>query len=97
MFAVGLTGIDLTSSKRYFDIEMKSIAKVNGVWSATQIPLVPCSIDHWAGVNEDITNKYHSLSLNKWLCPPINTSIPLAGKYTSNTFKFTDIIVKKCN
>ena len=56
MFAIGLTGMDLSASQRYFDIELINIvttknASGSRVKVKTKIPLVQCTSEHWRGVS----------------------------------------------
>lgn len=51
-FAVGLQGFNLSNSERFFDIYMSAIVLKNGQPSSTvDVPLVPCTIDQWSGIN----------------------------------------------
>ena len=53
MFAVGLTGVDLSSSQRYFDIMLNNRTYLKGqggsgtIKTASSVPLKPCTIDQW--------------------------------------------------
>lgn len=100
MFAIGLTGIDLSSTERYFDIVLtnRTTIKSGGtlVKTTTNIPLTPCTISQWSGISDSITKSYTNLNFNQWLCPPSGQILPLQGKYTSDTFKFAQIVISKC-
>ncbi len=100
MFAIGINDLDLSSSQRYFDIVLNNRTIIkngsNLIKTYKNIPLTPCTISQWSGVTESIKNNYASQNFNKWLCPPTGTVIPLQGKFTSNTFKFAQLIVSKC-
>ena len=102
MFAIGLTGINLGASQRYFDISLinRSTQKFsNGskVKIKDYIALEPCTLAHWQGVSESITNSFTTLSFSEWLCPPVNYSLTMQGKYTSNMFQFAQINIDPCN
>lgn len=62
MFAVGLTGINLNASKRYFDIysaQRMTIKNSSGTTKTKKaITLVPCTKEHWEGISDSITNSY---------------------------------------
>lgn len=85
MFAIGLTGIDLSSSQRYFDISLETISVANNVKSTTKVSLEPCAIDQWSGISDQITFAYSSLGFKQWLCPPKGYNFPLEGKKTSQS------------
>ena len=101
MFAIGLTAINLSASQRYFDITLTSrITEKHSNGTTTKIrnsvSLEPCSLSHWQGVSESITNSYSNLNFQEWLCPPLNYTVEMQGKYTSNLFKFSEIKIGAC-
>jgi hypothetical protein len=100
MIAIGITGIDLSSTERYFDIVMNNRTNVkNGsktIKTTKNIPLSPCNISQWSGVTDSITNSFTTQSFNQWLCPPVGTVIPIQGKFTSPTFKFGQLVISEC-
>ena len=96
MFAVGLTGVDLNATTKYFDIVLEDVRVVNNVKTTTQVPLTPCTADQWSGTSDQITASYYSLNFQQWLCPPTGYVFPIQGKYTSTTFTYARIIVSKC-
>lgn len=96
MFAVGLTGIDLSSAKRYFDIELEAISVVNNVKSTKKVALAPCTLDQWSGITTQIENVYSSLNFKQWLCPPKGYTFPVEGKKSSPSFRYAKITVSKC-
>ena len=73
----------------------KTYTKNKGVVTKTtaSIPLVPCTKDHWSNVSDSITYTYSNLGFSQWLCPPIGQVLPLQGKYTSDIFKFAQIVI----
>ena len=94
MFAIGITGINLSSSTRYFDITLTNRVTekyANGTTSKTRnsVTLEPCTLAHWQGVSESITKSYSTLGFQEWLCPPLSHNVDIQGKFTSNLFKFT--------
>ena len=100
MFAIGITGVDLSSSERYFDILLTNRTYTkNGsslVKDTTTIPLSPCQIKQWSGVAQGITDSFTVQNFSQWLCPPLGTVFPLQGKFTSNIFKFAQLSVSTC-
>lgn len=96
MFAVGLAGVDLSATSKYFDIVLEDIKVINNVKSSTKVPLTPCTADQWSGISDQITASYSFLNFKQWLCPPLGYVFPIQGKKTSTTFKYTRIIVAKC-
>lgn len=34
--------------------------------------------------------------MSNWLCPPINTTVPLSGDFTSNLYQYVNISVNPC-
>jgi hypothetical protein len=96
MFAVGLSGVDLSSPQKYFDIELNVISVVNNVKTSVKVVMSPCTLDHWSGVSDQITSEYSSLNFKQWLCPPLGYVFPISGKKTSSVFKYAKITVSKC-
>lgn len=62
MFAVGLTGLNLSASSRYFDVSLtqrKTYKSSSGTTKIKEpIKLVPCTEAHWSGVSDNITKAY---------------------------------------
>lgn len=81
MFAIGITGIDLSSSSRYFDITLTNKTSIkNGttkIKSTTTIPLSPCNINQFSGISESITQSFITQNFSQWLCPPTGTILPV--------------------
>lgn len=100
MFAVGISGLDLNSPSRFFDIAFKNqINKKNGsstIRQESSIPLQKCAESQWKGMGSAIENSFNKLNFVQWLCPPTGQEIPLQGKFTSDTFQFSEITVSKC-
>jgi hypothetical protein len=55
MFAIGLTGMDFSASKRYFDVELiNRLTEKNSSGSYkvnSRVALEPCTLAHWSGVS----------------------------------------------
>ena len=81
MFAIGITGMDLSGSQRYFDFSLQHKATFNTgpsrIKEVQNIMLEPCTQAHWSGVNPSITQNYNNLGFNKWLCPSLNSKLLL--------------------
>lgn len=101
MFAIGISGLNLSDSQRYFDISMwsKSFTKNGTGFSKDEklVSLKPCTIDQWRGANEAIANSFWNIGLSQYLCPPSDYVFPLQGKYTSDVFKYVAITVGECS
>ena len=100
MFAIGITGIDLSSSSRYFDITFTNRTSVkNGtatVKTVTTIPLSPCNIGQFSGISDSINNSFITQNFSQWLCPPTGTILPVQGKFTSQVFKYAQLTISQC-
>jgi hypothetical protein len=96
MIAVELWGVNMTEA-RYFDVLMIQLSTKNGQKDVDYklIALKPCTLEHWAAFPE-ISKDYNKLSMSSWLCPPVNTSFPLSGKYSSDVFNYINISVNPC-
>jgi hypothetical protein len=60
------------------------------------IPLVKCTREHFAAT-EELGKNADKLQIAKWLCPPLNYTFGLEGKYTSTSMKYLEANAKKCN
>jgi hypothetical protein len=101
MFAIGITGLDLNDKKKYFDIvvQTQTATKTSSgsVKTSSNINMVPCSPTQWSGVNSAVSDMYSKLNLTKWLCPPTGYVLPLEGKFTSDSFKYSRVLISACN
>lgn len=68
----------------------------SSVKTTQNIPLSPCNISQWSGVTSSITNSYKTQNFQQWLCPPLGTVIPLQGKFTSDSFKYAQLVISEC-
>jgi hypothetical protein len=100
MFAIGITGLNLASSIRYFDIILQNISVIlNGsstIKKTSNIQLTPCTLDQWSNITSDITKAYTKVGFSQWLCPPKDYIFELQGKYTSDIFKYVKLNINKC-
>lgn len=58
--------------------------------------MIPCTIDMWNGINDQITTTFYNFEFNKWLCPDKDFLFTFEGKYSSQKFKYFRIFVEKC-
>jgi hypothetical protein len=63
--------------------------------TSIQYALEPCTPDHWKGYPL-ILEKFDSLHMDYWLCPPRDIDYEIKGKYSSAVSKTMDISVNKC-
>jgi hypothetical protein len=77
MFAVGLSGLDLSATQKYFDIVLEDFSVVNNVKKSIKVALSPCTADQWTGISDQIATSYTSLKFNQWLCPPSGYVFPI--------------------
>jgi hypothetical protein len=99
MFAIQLMGLNLNNNtSRYFDIFMVERHFINGGMEMTNntINMVPCTSKHFS-LTDQIAQNFASLPSYQWLCPPLNYSFPVEGKYTSPSIKLLEIRVAQCN
>ena len=47
MFAVGIAGLDLSSSQRYFDITLEELIVINNSKTSIKVALTPCKLSQW--------------------------------------------------
>ena len=97
---VGIQNLDLASKKQFFSIKVDQLSITKnrtGLFrNQTSIKMVPCTIDHFEGGNQQITASFHNIGLSKWLCPPKNYEFSFEGKFTSENFRYVRIFVEKC-
>jgi hypothetical protein len=72
-FMIGLSGVDMNSGIRYFDVSMTYAAYNNSVNSSRKImnktSLGPCKMESWSSFDKSIIESVHILNPEKWLCP----------------------------
>lgn len=47
LFAIGITGLDLTMGDRYFNIEVKTLTSINGTKNSADLAMQGCDYDQW--------------------------------------------------
>lgn len=97
MLGVEIWGVDMTANNRYFDVLMIQLNTTSGQrdYNYTIIPMESCTKKHWEAFPE-IAGQFEELSMSNWLCPPINTTVPLSGDFTSNLYQYVNISVNPC-
>jgi len=61
----------------------------------TRVPLSMCRREDWA-VNDDILGNFDRMNATNWLCPSINSSFFIEGKWTSDNFTYLSLDVVDC-
>jgi hypothetical protein len=98
IIGVGISGLNLSSTQRYFDITMfTQVFSYGKLINKIYHDLQPCQYDQWAHINELGGSSFNSAGLNGFLCPSSNVTVELEGKYTSESFKLMVINIGKCN
>jgi len=84
MFAIGVNGIDLNDPNfRYFDVQMHAQQiKNESFFDMGIIDLVQCTPEHFRQT-EHINNNFDTMRGSRKLCPPLNSSMTISGKYAS--------------
>lgn len=98
MFGAEIWRHDLNANKRYFDVVgvFYTYTPASTYATVTNVALVPCTIEHWSQFPE-VINKYGKLQISYWLCPPINYTFDLYGKYSSDNSQQFGIEIYPCN
>jgi hypothetical protein len=99
VFGIKLFGVNLNdNASRLFDIVMVERHYQNGLIELPNktISLVPCTLQHFS-LTDEIEKAASTLQIENWLCPPLNYSFSLQGKFTSPDMKEIEIGVYKCN
>ncbi len=102
MFAVGIIGLDLSSSIRYFDVVMNNIAvntprgDIVPTTNSSNIVLKTCSVSQWVIFKDKLNLNYSKLGLDQFLCPQKDSVISIQGKSKSQTYKYADVSIRKC-
>lgn len=61
--------VDIANGPRYFDISMILYHLKDGaIYNATDVPLVPCTDEHWNAL-PDVVARKNVYQYDKWLCP----------------------------
>ncbi|CAD8188843.1 unnamed protein product [Paramecium pentaurelia] len=67
----------------------------------TEINLVPCTLDRFQNIfskfNIDFKTQYDLIGLSNYLCPDLNYSMKLKGRFANRDFTYIKITVSKCS
>ncbi|CAD8072315.1 unnamed protein product [Paramecium primaurelia] len=105
MFAVAIEQTNFNSNP-FFNITMASRRyERQGDGSLykdeTLLDLVPCTVERFQQIfnqfGQNFTQQYNEIGLDTWLCPQMNYSFTLKGRYTNNLFDFLKITVSQCS
>jgi hypothetical protein len=88
--------MNMTGGKKYFDINITQWSYQDDNKSTHDISMQPCTYEQWNSYGDEFSQRYQSLGLAQWLCPVVNQTIDLQGKFSSRTFKLMKIGVSKC-
>ncbi|CAD8126583.1 unnamed protein product [Paramecium sonneborni] len=88
---------NITLRQRYYErLENGTLIKKDQF-----IDLIPCSLDRFQNVFQpygmNFTQQYREIGLDTWLCPQVNYSLSLKGRYTNKYFDFLKIAVNECS
>jgi len=87
---------NLSDTKRYFDVTFTEYTENYGViTNSTNIPLETCTKEYFKDYPE-IANNFDRLQSGYWLCPSMNTTLSMIGKYSSETYKENYLQVSAC-
>lgn len=89
--------VDIANGPRYFDISLILYHLKDGlIFNATDVPLVPCTDEHWSVLPNVVANK-GIYQYEKWLCPELGQEVPIQGSYTSPDQFSGSIFVRPCS
>jgi hypothetical protein len=97
IFGVGISGLNLSDTRRYFDITLSTqVFSYGSLIAEYWQDLQPCKYEQWAHVSAAGAKSYDQLRMNGFLCPTPNVTVELQGKFTSETFKLLRLKIGKC-
>ncbi len=91
MFTIGIMGIDLNDpTRRYFNIQIVDThVGAGGVILGTNfVDLEPCTREHFS-MSQKLIDNYENMTAARRLCPPMNYSTTIYGKFTSKEMQYT--------
>ena len=59
------------------------------------IPLEPCTLEHWAAY-PNIQKSFSRLSIDTWMCMPLNLEVEIKGKYASEVSQLLEVSISQC-
>lgn len=99
IFALSINGMNLSATDlKYFDIKLQlnQFAPILQLVNSQDIPLTPCTYNHF-NFNQELEQTYATLNGSNLLCPPLNYSLSIQGKVTSDVFRRFTVSISKCN
>lgn len=98
MFAIGLTGIDMNSGDRYFNLNVVRTASYpSSPKVKSDIKMLQCTPSMWTHLGDGYEKIFSRLNLTQWVCPEPNQLVELQGKYSSDVFKYLKISMSTCS
>lgn len=98
IMGIGITGFNLSDSKRYFDIILSTqVFRYGNQTQEIFHKMQPCEYDQWAKVNNIGAQSYNDADISGFLCPSNDANAELQGKFTSESFKLLKLKISKCN
>ncbi|CAD8049224.1 unnamed protein product [Paramecium primaurelia] len=105
MFAVAIEQNTAFNTNPFFNISIKARTYVR-LSNGTTIKyenltnLIPCTLDRFQKIFDkydlNFTDQYNQLGLSTWLCPDLNYSITVGGRYSSEYLDFAKIEITDC-
>lgn len=93
MFAIGINGLDLTATPRYFDFSLTQEISINGNTSELNYSLQPCRREDWIGAGSKILEIFDRKNFSSFLCPIKGKTFSITGMSTSTSYKFMRVSV----
>ncbi|CAD8141300.1 unnamed protein product [Paramecium octaurelia] len=105
MFAVSIEQSTAFNTNPFFNISIKARTYVR-LSNGTTIKyenltnLIPCTLDRFQKIFDkydlNFTDQYNQLGLSTWLCPDLNYSLTVGGRYSSEYLDFAKIEITDC-
>ncbi|CAD8143459.1 unnamed protein product [Paramecium octaurelia] len=105
MFAVSIEQSTAFNTNPFFNITIKARTYVR-LSNGTTIKyenltnLIPCTLDRFQKIFDkydlNFTDQYNQLGLSTWLCPDLNYSLTVGGRYSSEYLDFAKIEISDC-
>lgn len=96
MFAIEIWFLNITEPQRYFDVQFSRKA-ISGqlILDYSLLELEPCTREHWKSM-PSLLQKFDTLNMNGWMCPPIGQTYDIYGKYSSTVYSIFELTVSSC-
>ncbi|CAD8060136.1 unnamed protein product [Paramecium sonneborni] len=105
MFAISIEQKAAFNTNPFFNISIKARTYVR-LSNGTTIKyenltnLIPCTLDRFQKIFDkydlNFTDQYNQLGLSTWLCPDLNYSLTVGGRYSSEYLDFAKIEITDC-